>query len=361
MRKYSKKFKQEVEKQIPDAKLKIKLSVDWNLIKVNNELVKLSAYKQGEQGTESSEKATQSKKTYRFRLSKPKLALTSICLMVLLTLGVSLPLVGIGNASGELSVVDTDTYDIIIDVNPSIQLSVNESGIVTEQSGLNKDGVILLYNEDFTGKSVETATKEVISKIDNAGFFKQNAEISFCLSCDKGKRIKGVKDKEEQLENYINQFLEEANIDIELSHISSKSLSAIKKAYKVENIKEYAKNFDKKFKEELINQLDSIAFNLDGYMESLFAYIFNGDNPIQRPTLDAFNNFCDKYHYPIEIKYDYTITDIQRIYGNLVKYKTTVAETIEKINSNSGNISNQLGDFEELFESSKQRLYAVEN
>ena len=60
-------------------------------------------------------------------------------------------------------------YSLILDVNPSIKFSVGADDLITAQTGLNEDGVILLCKSNFVGENVGIATEKVLCSIRDAG------------------------------------------------------------------------------------------------------------------------------------------------------------------------------------------------
>lgn len=55
-------------------------------------------------------------------------------------------------------------YVVFIDVNPSVRLDVSGGDVVTAQKGMNKDGVVLLYQENLIGKNIDEAATYLIEK-----------------------------------------------------------------------------------------------------------------------------------------------------------------------------------------------------
>ena len=123
--KADKKLRQEIESSVPELSENIAQSVDWERIKLSNE-----------------KKQTEKKKNvYLFR------AALAACCAVILCLVIGLPFF--------LSISETDlgkAYAVTIEVNPCIRLEANERDIVTRQYGLNQDGVVLLYKENYVGQ-----------------------------------------------------------------------------------------------------------------------------------------------------------------------------------------------------------------
>ncbi len=395
-KKYSKRLKQEIEEKVPDIRLNIKLNVNWNLIKANNFIVSASNDAKNKAGNaicidENEENNKINAKSFRnfndahahgnsnkngndngnsgkilsFRPKKVRFALASIACVLLLTIGISIPLATHHSNGGqnlnEVATVEALTYDVTIDVNPSVRLTVNNDDVVTAQQGLNKDGVILLYNEDFVGKDVLTATNEVMEKIDEAGFFnKENSEFKFCLSCEKGKKIKDFQNRQDNVEKSVNQYFTEANLsEVKVKHITDARLDEIESYFKSNKIADYTKTFDDKFRQELISQLDERIENVDNILSNWLSFIFEEDRDLGNFTLDDFNEFCDKYGYPLQINEPITADKLGDMYVKLIKYKHNLVDAKDELKKGA-DIETLYNDIYEVYGYAKKWLYEAE-
>lgn len=73
-------------------------------------------------------------------------------------------------------------YVVFIDVNPSVRLDVSGGDVVTAQKGMNKDGVVLLYQENLVGKNIDEAATYLIEKMDEAGLVKDKGEVRISVA-----------------------------------------------------------------------------------------------------------------------------------------------------------------------------------
>ena len=395
-KKYSKRLKQEIEEKVPDIRLNIKLNVNWNLIKANNFIVSASNDAKNKAGNaicidENEENNKINAKSFRnfndahahgnsnkngndngnsgkilsFRPKKVRFALASIACVLLLTIGISIPLATHHSNGGqnlnEVATVEALTYDVTIDVNPSVRLTVNNDDVVTAQQGLNKDGVILLYNEDFVGKDVLTATNEVMEKIDEAGFFnKENSEFKFCLSCEKGKKIKDFQNRQNNVEKSINQYFTDANLSaVKVKHITDARLDEIESYFKSNKIADYTKTFDDKFRQEVISQFDERIEHVDNILSNWLSFIFEEDRDLGNFTLDDFNEFCDKYGYPLQINEPITADKLGDMYVKLIKYKHNLVDAKDELKKGA-DIETLYNDIYEVYGYAKKWLYEAE-
>lgn len=73
-------------------------------------------------------------------------------------------------------------YVVFIDVNPSVRLDVSGGDVVTAQKGMNKDGVVLLYQENLVGKNIDEAATYLIEKMDEAGLVKDKGKVRISVA-----------------------------------------------------------------------------------------------------------------------------------------------------------------------------------
>lgn len=117
---------------------------------------------------------------------------------------------------------------VSLDVNPSIEFSVNRFGRVLSATGVNDDGTAILNEmklESLKNLSIEDAVGETINEISDAGYFdSETGGVVLAISSDDEK----VADKLElSLEEVANDTLEENNHTAE---VAVETVSAVKLA-----------------------------------------------------------------------------------------------------------------------------------
>lgn len=83
-----------------------------------------------------------------------------------------------------------DSGSLILDINPSIQVSYNEKGITTEVVGLNEDGRVLLKGLQLEGKAYEDVAETIFSRCVALGYFsveRENNAVLISALKDNGK------------------------------------------------------------------------------------------------------------------------------------------------------------------------------
>ncbi|MDD2435187.1 MAG: hypothetical protein PHO63_02920 [Bacilli bacterium] len=95
---------------------------------------------------------------------------------------------------------------IFIDINPSLELSVNKKGEVKEVRALNEDGILLLEGLNLVGMDIEEATLVITEEAVKMNYIDE-------FSIDNVISIKTTeKDLEEKIKNKINTSLEAKEI-----------------------------------------------------------------------------------------------------------------------------------------------------
>ena len=84
---------------------------------------------------------------------------------------------------------------IDIDVNPSIELTLNRFGKVIHSNAYNEDGTELLKEISIQNKNYNDAIKLLIDAMELAGYFKQNDKLlSVTVQTEKGKQESSILD-----------------------------------------------------------------------------------------------------------------------------------------------------------------------
>lgn len=268
--KIDKRIKKEIENSTPDLADQIVKSVNWDNIKNAN-----------------TQKENKQPKHYRLHM-------LMACCAVFICLIIGVPLYFHFDKPLNYG------YTITIDVNPSIRLVANSNDIIVEQYGLNPDGVVLLYKENYIGKNVEVASAEIMDKLNLHGFLEEN-DVKIYVKNEKGKKDGR---KQEEIISIIEPIL--ANFGKgKLEVLDESELEFIENEYDDEEISEYEKNIINKYTETVLalakekqNDLSSLIEKLTPYAEDSKEII----NPF--PIASDILEFVDKYKYVLEFDLD---------------------------------------------------------
>ncbi len=315
----------ELNKNAPDVKDKVVNAVDWDEIAIKNE---------------TREKALDKKSS----VGKWKIAAASIALILVAAISVIIPV----TLKKDKNSVLQDGYVVTIEVNPGVRFEVNASDVVTAQTGLNEDGVVLLYKENLVGKNIDEATAAVIEKMDAAGLIKGNVKIS--VSDRKGKKLEN---KQNDVIGVIRRVLNDGNIETLI--LSDKELEDIEDYYEKHGVSEYENEIIEKFREKLLSEID---IKISGARNILALLEENKNSAAKLSTLDEtvlkeVKEYCNKYKIKWnEIKDD----EIREFYEDLTDKIEELEEARDDIEENED--EDDYGDMlEDLFEIVEEELF----
>ena len=311
---------QELNNKAPDISEDIKEKVDWENIKLQNQ------------------KEPQ-KKTFNL-----KWVLSGVCCLLLICLSVCLPMFLKNDVSY--------SYNLVLEVNPSIKLTANEQNIVTSQKGLNEDAVILLYKENVVGQNIDDATKYLIGKMSEEGLIIDDIKISV-----KDSQGNLLNDKQDSIIKNIETFLNNDNIDILI--LSEEELDRIEDYYDNNHITEYEKSFVDKFRNKLLEIAHNKIKDIDRLINSLNIYNKKDETLIVNFDKQAeILTYAQKYNFLIDFNWnELTYKDIFELIEDLEDDKKELEESLKEINEESDDYNEIL---EELFELVKDDLFEME-
>lgn len=250
------------------------------------------------------------KKKYNFR---PLIFVLSFCI-VLFVVGLSLI---------KQNPTPKYTYNAIIkiDVNPSIEMIVNEKNEVTAVNGLNDEGKMILCNETIVGKTLNDSLKQIIELEISLGYLTKgnNNEITFTI---------GAKNNEitDELANNIKDITQDAlnkrNISANIKNTTGYSkdelinkIKMIDSTLKIEEITNY--DYD-----ELVTKIKTFDLEMAQFsstkLEEYFLQYRNYEKIIEEKNLiqTAIKNASNLY---------------QEIYENYVIFISELKETYQSI------------------------------
>lgn len=76
---------------------------------------------------------------------------------------------------------------LIIDINPSIEVITDEDGLVSVVTPLNQDAEALLVDVDFTGMTVDGATKQIVELAIAMGYLDFDSEKAIIITAEAGE------------------------------------------------------------------------------------------------------------------------------------------------------------------------------
>lgn len=255
-------------------------------------------------------------------------------------------------------------YVVFIDVNPSVRLDVSGKDVVTAQKGMNKDGVVLLYQENLVGKNIDEAATYLIEKMDEAGLVKDKGKVRISVADKKtGKRID---EKQRHALEVVNNLFQNKNKDVSAMILSDEQIDAIEDYYDSNNVGEYEKQMIDDFKGRLlaaintkIGDIDKLCemINNEGLSESERKVKKLDQSNTEKALLEAIKVYCADY----KVNYHEVANDeIAEFYEDLVEKKKDLLKCIKEINNPDGDDS--YGEIlSDLLEIVKEELFEQED
>lgn len=253
-------------------------------------------------------------------------------------------------------------YVVFIDVNPSVRLDVSGGDVVTAQKGMNKDGVVLLYQENLVGKNIDEAATYLIEKMDEAGLVKDKGKVRISVADKKtGKRID---EKQRHALEVVNNLFQNKNKDVSAMILSDKDIDAIEDYYDNNNVDEYEKQMIEEFKAKLLLAIDKKIGDIDELFNILKPWEKDerkvkklDQNDAEKAALEAIKVYCADYKVNY---YEVANDEIAEFYKDLVEKKKDLQECIDDINNPDGDDS--YGEIlSDLLEIVKEELFEQED
>lgn len=253
-------------------------------------------------------------------------------------------------------------YVVFIDVNPSVRLDVSGGDVVTAQKGMNKDGVVLLYQENLVGKNIDEAATYLIEKMDEAGLVKDKGKVRISVADKKtGKRID---EKQRHAVDVVNNLFKNKNKDVSAMILSDNDIDAIEDYYDNNNVGEYEKQMVEEFKAKLLLAIDKKIGRIDELLNILKPWekderkVKNLDqNDAEKAALEAIKVYCADYKVNY---YEVANDEIAEFYEELFDKKKDLLECIDDIKNPDGDDS--YGEIlSDLLEIVKEELFEKED
>lgn len=251
-------------------------------------------------------------------------------------------------------------YVVFIDVNPAVRLDVSGGDVVTAQKGMNKDGVVLLYQENLVGKNIDEAATYLIEKMDEAGLVKDKGKVRISVADKKtGKRID---EKQRHAVDVVNNLFKNKNKDVSAMILSDKDIDAIEDWYDTDNVGDYEKQMIDDFKKRLLDAINTKIGRIEEIKALLDELDKNRrvkdlDNDAEKSLYEKIQLYCADYKLNWnEVKKD----KIKEFYEDIDEKREKLEDCIEDIEISDGDDS--YGEIlSDLLEIVKEELFEQED
>lgn len=161
-----------------------------------------------------------------------------VCLMIMVTIVMAI-VVGKKPVEAHQTIVQ-------VDVNPSIEMIVDENNQVVSIRGLNDEGKMIIEGETIVGKSLDEAVETIIRLETQMGYLLVSAtdnEVTITISAQNDRLVQQMQEK---TKSYIANACEKVNVQAKINEV---------KGYVIEELQTLAKTLDPTLTEEEIQNL----------------------------------------------------------------------------------------------------------
>lgn len=115
-------------------------------------------------------------------MKKSKLILTSLLLVLCMLMALVSCRVESNNDKDDQTPATPAYAYVAIDINPSLELVIDESNVVVSVNACNDDALVLLSGEEIAGLSVEEATEKIVGLAKELGYLNdENTDVNFTV------------------------------------------------------------------------------------------------------------------------------------------------------------------------------------
>lgn len=131
-----------------------------------------------------------------------------------------------------------DGGEFILDINPSVAVSYDEDGNVTEAEGLNEDGKVLLYGLELNGKSYAAAAELLFGRCVELGYFSPGrSDNALLASATKKDGSADEKMTAAMKKAFLSAFSKRKINGVVITGVSDPALDAAAQAYGIDGQK----------------------------------------------------------------------------------------------------------------------------
>lgn len=111
----------------------------------------------------------------------------------------------LGGVSGYIGLYNEDYMRVYVDINPSVELTLNRFNVVNGVKYLNTDAAQVFDESDVLGKKSDEALSQIMTKLDEKNYFEKNSELYVSVFSEKYDTQISVDKFYETCQNYIEE------------------------------------------------------------------------------------------------------------------------------------------------------------
>lgn len=327
-----KNLRKQLTDNAPDFAQQISERADWSAIAA-------------EQNAAKGKKIGGGKNSFGTRWARYAIAACALLVAVILPVSLSL---------GKKTQTASALYDVVIDVNPNLMLSVGSGDLVTAQRGLNEDGVIFLYNKNYVGQTLERATEDIFTELKRMGIITVGGTVRISAFDHDTREIKD--DVQSLIERKIDGFL---GGDVTTLFLSDYELDKIEDYYESHSVKANEAALLSKLKDcitELAAQKADKLGVLIGVLERRI-----GGASFSESEIKQFEDFAEKYKYEFDFDLygEPSLDDMRDVIDDLEDMRDDILDKIDDINEADGSDYGELS--EDIVELAKESLFGSDD
>ena len=351
-----KDLKKEIKANIPDLSDKISAMTDWQSIALNS--------------VETNKKINQAVK----KPIKKSWSFAFAAIAAVLVMAIVLP-VTLNNKTAP--VVAKADYEVVIEVKPSTNSTINtiaasyataadanpamkfkvdgNSDTVRKHYGLNEDGVEFLFGDNYSGQSIDAATKTVCDKLKNYNIVNGTKILRVTAYSSDSKTHKVLENKRLHIASKIQNLL---SGDIgSVTYIDDDLIDEIEDTFNGDEFKNQIKELIKTLKGKLKPLIEQKIADIENLI-ALFKEKYDDDERVSLDTATMIKvvEFSRKYDYELEFNLVKTKGKyINEFIEDLTDLKEELAECLEEIDEDSDDDYGEI--LADLIEMAKESIF----
>lgn len=237
-------------------------------------------------------------------------------------------------------------YEVVIDVNPAIKLSVDKSDTVISQAGLNEDGVKFLYATNYVGKKIDIATEEIVSEMNKLGLLSNGRIVRVSAYSENNREI--LERKQSGIAGIIENIM--TTSDITTVFLSDDELDKIEEYYESHSISQCEREAAEELKRMVKDEANKKIKAIDTIVNKIGRVDENDRVKFSAEIKNVIYDFCTRYNYEPEFDMENEVRgkEIIEFIEELEEMKEELEECLEEIDEGDDDFGEVISDLLEI-------------